>query len=176
MNNWIFRSTTVKTSVRRTRSAFFFYQLPTSQIGFFMVLASTVAVLLTAMPTEAGTTGAPRQASKPAMGNVQNGKLVFEIQGCNICHGSEGEGLATLGQKGAVTRLARPSRALPISIQQMRKPAGQMPPYSSQKVSDADLADVYAFLQTLPTKSLAYNAANLKEDHRLFTNYIFYTS
>src|SRR6202048_1418271 len=162
MNNWIFRSTTVKTSVRRTRSAFFFYQLPTSQIGFFMVLASTVAVLLTAMPTEAGTTGAPRQASKPAMGNVQNGKLVFEIQGCNKCHGSEGEGLATPGQKGAVPRIATTSLALPTFIQQVRKPAGQMPPYSSQKVSDADLADVYAFLQKLTTKQVASNAANQK--------------
>jgi mono/diheme cytochrome c family protein len=171
MNNWIFRSTAVKTSVCRTRSAFFFCQLRTSGIVPVVALASTVAVLLSATPTEAGATRAHRQSSRPATGNVQNGKLVFESQGCNKCHGSEGEGLATPGQKGGVPRIAATSLARPAFIQQVRKPAGQMPPYSSQKVSDPDLADVYAFLQTLTTKPVASNTANAKEGQRLFTTY-----
>jgi mono/diheme cytochrome c family protein len=171
MNNWILRSGAVKTSMRRRRRAFFFCQLRTSPIVAVLVLTSTASVLLTAMPTEAGAARAHRQSNKPATGNVQNGKLVFESQGCTKCHGFEGEGLTTPGQNGAVPRIATTSLALPAFVQQVRKPAGQMPPYSSQKVSDADLADVYAFLQTLTTKPVASAAGNPKEGQRLFTTY-----
>jgi hypothetical protein len=32
----------------------------------------------------------------------------------------------------------------------VRQPAGQMPPYTSRVVSDQDLADIWAFLRSLP--------------------------
>jgi ubiquinol-cytochrome c reductase cytochrome c subunit len=32
----------------------------------------------------------------------------------------------------------------------VRKPAGAMPPYSARVVSDAQLADIYAYLKTIP--------------------------
>jgi len=42
----------------------------------------------------------------------------------------------------------------PISFaafsQYIRHPTGQMPPFTIKVTSDADLADIYAFLQSLP--------------------------
>jgi mono/diheme cytochrome c family protein len=32
----------------------------------------------------------------------------------------------------------------------VRKPANQMPPYTEKVVSDSDLADIHAFLRSLP--------------------------
>jgi mono/diheme cytochrome c family protein len=33
----------------------------------------------------------------------------------------------------------------------VRQPIGQMPPYTMKSLPDKDLADIYAFLQSLPT-------------------------
>jgi hypothetical protein len=32
----------------------------------------------------------------------------------------------------------------------IRRPSGQMPPYTVKVTTDAELADIYAFLQTIP--------------------------
>ena len=134
-----------------------------------------IAAVLVAMPiglrsAEIRAGRGREQASKVSTGNAQKGKLVFETLGCNKCHGSEGEGVAGSGQSGGVPRIASTSRALPVFIQLVRKPKGVMPPFGGDRASDSDLADVYAFLQTLkpPAKQEAAAAVNPGNGQRLF--------
>jgi ubiquinol-cytochrome c reductase cytochrome c subunit len=35
-------------------------------------------------------------------------------------------------------------------VEYVRAPQGQMPPYTSKVLSDTELADIYAFLKSLP--------------------------
>ncbi len=80
--------------------------------------------------------------SAPA-GNVENGKRLYVRDGCYECHGYAGQG-------GAGARIA--PRVLPTAalIAYVRHPAGAMPPYTSKVASDEDLADIRAYLATMP--------------------------
>jgi mono/diheme cytochrome c family protein len=74
--------------------------------------------------------------------SADNGKKVFVKQGCAACHGTDGQG-------GAGPRLApNPSPAAAL-IKYVRKPTGTMPPYTNQ-VTDVELADIRAYLATIP--------------------------
>jgi mono/diheme cytochrome c family protein len=76
-------------------------------------------------------------------GNVQNGKKIFDSYGCYQCHGHDGHG-------GVGARLAPNPIAFTAFSKYVRQPTGEMPPYTSKVVSDKELADIYAFLQSLP--------------------------
>jgi ubiquinol-cytochrome c reductase cytochrome c subunit len=85
------------------------------------------------------------QAPAPA-GNAANGRKLFENDGCYQCHGREAQ-----GGLGTGPRLG--PKPLPfVAIQKyIRQPTGQMPPYTAKVVNDKDLADIYAFLQSVAT-------------------------
>ena len=86
-------------------------------------------------------------------GNAQNGRKLFESDGCYQCHGREAQ-----GGIGTGPRLG--PKPIPFAAVQkyIRQPTGQMPPYTAKVVSDKDLADIYAFLQSVavppPAKSI----------------------
>lgn len=90
------------------------------------------------------TKTAPPQAAAPA-GNAANGKMAFMRAGCFECHDTQGQG----GQ-GTGPRLAPNPIAYSAFTHQCRQPVNQMPPYTSKVVSDAELADIYAYLQSVP--------------------------
>lgn len=69
----------------------------------------------------------------------------FVSYGCYECHDREGQGGAGTGPRLAPKPL--PFAALSAYV---RHPAGQMPPYTAKVVSDKDLADIYAFLLSIP--------------------------
>ncbi len=144
-----------------------------SLMAALVFLTMIMATLYAARPSEARTTRGQKQIGSAAEGNPQNGKLVFENMGCNKCHGSEGEGLAGTGQNTGVPRIASTSLALPAFLELVRKPKGQMPPFGSQRVSDTELSDVYAFLQTLKPSAAreTSTAAKMKNGERLFVSY-----
>lgn len=136
--------------------------------------AIAIAAMMAFMPIGANSAERPaanrqEQSAKIAAGNPQKGKVAFETLGCNKCHGSEGEGVSAAGQ-GGVPQIASTSLALPAFIQLVRKPKNLMPPFGADKASDSDLADVYAFLQTLkpPAKQGAATAANSGNGQHLF--------
>ena len=92
--------------------------------------------------------GASAQGSKIAntpAGDAEKGKRIYVIVGCYQCHGREGQGSAATGP-----RLG--PKPIPFSVfsQYVRQPTGQMPPYTSKVLPEADLADIYAFLKALP--------------------------
>jgi mono/diheme cytochrome c family protein len=88
------------------------------------------------------------QASKPAAeptANAQNGRKLFVKYGCYECHGYEAQGSIATGP-----RLGPDPLPLDAFKAYVRKPAGEMPPYTDKVVSDQDLADIHAFLESLP--------------------------
>ncbi len=85
------------------------------------------------------------QDTAPA-GNVDSGKRLFVSAGCALCHNGEGQG------GGPGPRLApNPNMlAFKVFVQRARVPVNSMPPYTTKVLSDQQLADIYAFLQTIP--------------------------
>jgi ubiquinol-cytochrome c reductase cytochrome c subunit len=82
-------------------------------------------------------------AQTPA-GNQVTGKTLFSKYGCYQCHGTVGQGT------NAGPRLAPKPITLPALTAYVRAPKGQMPPYTSKVVSDAELADIRAYLASIP--------------------------
>jgi mono/diheme cytochrome c family protein len=81
-----------------------------------------------------------------ANGNAQNGKRIYNSYGCYQCHGGEGQGSIQTG----APRIGPPSLSFSAFAGYARQPTNQMPPYTAKAVSDSELADIYAFLQSRP--------------------------
>src|ERR1700690_1174351 len=81
-------------------------------------------------------------------GDAVKGKKIFDQYGCYQCHDHDAKG-------GAGARLAPNTLPFVAFSRYVRKPAGQMPPYTGKVVSDQELADIYAFLQTIPAPPAA---------------------
>lgn len=141
-------------------------------LRFIAILTAVAIVPLAVRPSELRAARGQEQAGKMSTGSAQKGKQVFETLGCNKCHGSEGEGVASSGP-GGVPRIASTSLALPAFFQLVRKPKGVMPPFGSDRATDSDLTDVYAFLQTLKpaAKQETTAAVNPSNGQRLFVKY-----
>ena len=77
-------------------------------------------------------------------GNVENGKRLFVRDGCWECHGYAGQG----GRDGA--RLADTAMSAAQLTRYIRRPTGAMPAYIDKVLSDAEAADIWAYLKTLP--------------------------
>ena len=84
-----------------------------------------------------------------AEGNAENGKRLFLRDGCYECHGYAGQG----GRDGA--RIARIGLDAKAMILYVRKPAGAMPAFSEKVITDQELTDIHAYLQTLPAPKAA---------------------
>ena len=76
-------------------------------------------------------------------GNPAHGQELFFANGCNVCHGDQGQG-------GIGPTLASTNFSLDDVIAQYRNPRGIMPTFTADRVPDTDVADIYAWLQTLP--------------------------
>ena len=94
----------------------------------------------------AGVLALAQTAAQAPAGNAQNGKKLFERNGCYQCHGYEAQ-----GGLGTGPRLAPKPIAWVALSRYVRQPAGQMPPYTAKVLPDKDLADIYAFLSAQPT-------------------------
>ena len=77
--------------------------------------------------------------------NAQNGRKLFARFGCYQCHQREAQGAAATGP-----RLGPHPIPYPNFVKYVRQPTGQMPPYTAKVVKDTELADIYAFLESLP--------------------------
>lgn len=104
-------------------------------------------------PSEAPLTQAPAAAAA----KVASGRRLFMRYSCYSCHGSDGQG-------GVGARLKAPDLP-PFGAfrRYLRKPTGRMPPYRSSAISDAQLADIYAYLQSIPAPPSAKSIALLNQ-------------
>ena len=105
-----------------------------------------ILTLLLFVQTLAAQNPAPPGA---ASGNAEKGTATYMKIGCYTCHG-------TMGQGGAGARLAPSPLALAAFTNYVRKGGpnhsflGGMPAYPSSAISDADLADIRAYLASIP--------------------------
>ncbi len=76
-------------------------------------------------------------------GDAAKGKVAYVKNGCYQCHG-------TVGQGGAGAKLAPKPLPEEAFTSFVRTTNRAMPPYSEQILSNADLADIYAYLETIP--------------------------
>jgi mono/diheme cytochrome c family protein len=76
---------------------------------------------------------------------AEHGRHIFVTYGCYQCHGYQGQGSASAGPK-----LAPQPLPFDAFANQLRKPRDRMPIYTAKVVSEADLNDMYAFLQAIP--------------------------
>lgn len=76
--------------------------------------------------------------------SAENGKRLFVRDGCYECHGYAGQG----GIAGA--RIAPPVLNAQAIARYIRRPAGAMPGFSDKVISDQEVADIYAYLKTIP--------------------------
>jgi mono/diheme cytochrome c family protein len=114
-----------------------------------MTLLTMLLMVLASAAALPSSRAAGAQAQPPP-GSAANGRKLFVSVGCYQCHGYEAQGSTATGP-----RLG--PRPLPLAAlsRYVRKPAGQMPPYTAKVLSDAELADIYAFLQSLPPPAAA---------------------
>ena len=108
-----------------------------------MLIAASVLVAAVA----GAQTPAPAQPAAPA-GNAETGKKLWVSAGCWQCHGYEAQGGA------AGPRLA--GRNLPFAgvSAYVRKPTNQMPLYTEKVLPNAELAHIYAYIQSRPAPAL----------------------
>jgi mono/diheme cytochrome c family protein len=101
-----------------------------------IVIAMTVAVGAVALA----------QTAAPS-GDAARGKQLFTTNGCAYCHGTVGQGGG--GRTGGL-RLAQMGIAYPAFLNQVRQPVDEMPPYVAAVLPDRDVADIFAFIGSLP--------------------------
>ena len=99
---------------------------------------------------------APADSAIPT-GNADNGKKLYAQYGCYQCHGYAAQG-------GVGARLAPRPLAFAAFSKYVRQPSGEMPPYTTKVLSNAQLADIYAFLRSVPQPPPVDSIPLLKEN------------
>lgn len=91
--------------------------------------------------------------------SAENGKTAYVKNGCWQCHGLLGQG-SLITSNGTVLS----NSALPFDVFKnfVRSTNRAMPPYREAILSDADLADIYAYLQSIPKQPSADSIPLLK--------------
>jgi mono/diheme cytochrome c family protein len=102
-------------------------------------------------------TAATALAQQAPAGNVENGKKQYLRDGCWECHGYAGQG----GRDGA--RLADTALSTAQLTRYVRKPAGGMPAYIDKVLTDQELADIWAYLKSMPAPKAAKDIPLLNE-------------
>src|SRR5689334_17686826 len=91
----------------------------------------------------AGVVFQPVQAQEAPRGDAKAGRDLYISTGCYQCHGYSGAGSSQGSRLIAPPAYAR-------FLAQLRKPVSVMPPYHPNVLSDAQAADIYAYVQSLP--------------------------
>ena len=93
-------------------------------------------------PAAAQNATAGKAPTGPApAGRANIGATMYRKVGCYQCHVNEAQG----GANGP--RIGPDPIPFARFVQYIRKPSGEMPPYTEKVLSAQDLADIYAFLQ-----------------------------
>lgn len=79
--------------------------------------------------------------------SAENGRKAFVTHGCWQCHGFEGQGSLITSAGKVLSNTELPFESFEAFVRSTNR---AMPPYSEQILPSADLADMYAFLQSVP--------------------------
>jgi mono/diheme cytochrome c family protein len=107
-------------------------------------------ILYIAATLIAASFGSAQQPGTAApAGNAENGKKLFVKEMCYSCHGFDGHG------GGAGVKLAPKPIAINGFIGIVRHPPkSSMPTFGPKVISDSDLRDIWAYLNTVPPTPL----------------------
>lgn len=97
-------------------------------LGFALTLVSNAAI----------AQGAPA-------GDAKAGLAAFNKYGCYTCHGVVGQGTSRDGP-----HINAAAMGYPALLAQLRTPRYEMPAYTEVQISDRSVADIFAYLTTLP--------------------------
>lgn len=78
-------------------------------------------------------------------GDAARGKEIFLRDNCYTCHGTTGAGGGALGGP----RLAHAGLTPNAILSELRHPRAAMPPYTEKVLTDAEAADIVAYIQSL---------------------------
>src|SRR6516162_6947152 len=134
-------------------------QIPFAHRGVLMrkIWSWFSAVVVAA--TLGGGNGVARAQDAPP-GDAAEGKRLYLAVGCFTCHGRSGQGGAMNGPAPILAKTAMPFDGFKG---QLRQPINDMPAYAEIVMSDQQIADIYAFLQTLPGPRPTKDMAIFKE-------------
>ena len=85
---------------------------------------------------------AAQQANAPS---PERGQKLYTKNMCHTCHGTVGNG----GERTSGPQIAPNVWPIDAMKTQLRNPRQEMPRYDAKFVSDADLADIHAWLSTI---------------------------
>ncbi len=113
-------------------------------LALAVVIAAALALLIFVRPSAAAQSAASAAKSQSSdAASIARGKKLFVSYGCYECHGRAAQG-------GVGPRLGPDPLPLSFIEKYVRHPTASMPPYTEKTVSDRDLADIYAYLKSLP--------------------------
>lgn len=106
-----------------------------------------ILILFAAAGLALAAAASPARAQDAPSGDAAAGKRLYHADGCYYCHGHSGQGGNLNGPAPVLARTQMPWEGFQ---NQLRNPANEMPAYAEGVMSDKEMADVYAFLQSLP--------------------------
>ena len=125
-----------------------------------MTMRLSVGVVFAASAIALVALVAPALAQEAPHGDAANGKRVYLAVGCMYCHGRAGQG-------GAMNYPAPPLAKTEVPFDGfkgvLRQSLRDMPAYTEAVLADKDVADIYAFLQSLPGRRPAKDIAILND-------------
>ena len=84
-------------------------------------------------------------AQEAPKGDPKAGLTDYQKYGCYSCHGIVGQGTLRDGP-----RINAAAIGYPALLTQLRTPRYEMPAYTAVQISDSGVADIFAYLTTLP--------------------------
>ena len=127
------------TTSRNTRNRCLYDRYVVGFVPFVSVVVSSVVVA--AVVTAAQTPAAPEP------GHAPRGKDLYLKYSCYACHGYDGHG-------GAGARVVPLAMTVTRFTEYVHNPR-RMPPYTDKVLSDAQLADLFAYIKSLPVSPSA---------------------
>ena len=105
-----------------------------------LLTAGTAAAMLIVMSTLTGNIAAQNNSSG-------DGRNLYDDFGCAGCHGYEGQGTVASPPVPRLAPTAYPYEAFAAFV---RTPPRVMPAYSPNVLTEAQLRDIYGFIQSIP--------------------------
>lgn len=118
------------------------------------VLTGTIAALMMLLVSSLGSAD-EATADTTKAGDATNGRRIYIAVGCYECHGRQGQGGNFNYSTPVLAQTKLPLEAFKALV---RLGPNDMPAYTQGVLSDQDVADIHAFLQSLsgrrPTKDI----------------------
>ncbi|HMI95616.1 MAG TPA: c-type cytochrome [Micropepsaceae bacterium] len=108
-----------------------------------MTTAKTMRALLWGAALSAFAFGAAHAQDVPK-GDAKAGLVTFQKYGCYSCHGIVGQGTLRDGPR------LNTAIGYPALLTQLRTPRYEMPAYTTVQISDSGVADIFAYLSSIP--------------------------